>query len=105
MYQSEVRDKLCIIGHDYPGKSAYLRIDKNKALEFSETRPCILIDDEVKNQLETGKVILIRGSPYPDINITTNPKQLLGYSKIKAFIDFWYETGKPLEYKPKNDTR
>ena len=53
----------------------------------------------------TSKKILIRGSPYPDINITTNPKQLLGYSKVKAFIDFWYETGKSLEYKPKNNIR
>ena len=52
-----------------------------------------------------GKEILIRGSPCPDINITTNPKQLLGYGKVKAFIDFWYETGKPLEYKPKNNIR
>ena len=98
MYQNEVRDKICILGHDYPDRTAYLRIDKNKAIEFSDTRKCILIDGEIKNQLETGKEVIIRGSPFPDTNITTYPKSLLGYSKVKAFIDFWYATGKPLEY-------
>ena len=100
IYENEVRDKICIDGHDYPGKVGYIRIDKNKALEFTSSRPCKLIDDEIKSQLETGKEILIRGSPYPDTNITTNPKPLEGYNKAKAFTDFWFETGNPLEYKP-----
>lgn len=97
---NELSDVLCVMGHNAPNEPALLRIDKNTPLETMKVAPCIIMDDAIKNQLETGKEIILRGSPFPYENVTTNPKPLVGYSEAKALMDFWYKNGKPLGYKP-----
>ena len=93
-------DVLCVMGHNAPNEPALLRIDKNTPIETMKEAPCITMNDTIENQLETGKEIILRGSPYPYENVTTNPKPLIGYNEAKTLMDFWYENGTPLEYKP-----
>ena len=79
------REVLCVGGHDYPGETAMIRIDSNDPIETNENG-CLLLDNELNQQLIGGSVITIRGATWPYRAPDTQKINLGGYLAMSDFL-------------------
>ena len=78
-------ESLCVLGHDYPGMTGMIRVDKNPPLETRESG-CLELTKDLDGQLRSGDIITIRGSNFPYRAPETQVIDLGGYSEISDFL-------------------
>ena len=78
-------ESLCVLGHDYPGMTAMIRVDKNPPLETKENG-CLQLTKDLDGQLRSGSKITIRGSKFPYSGSETKVIDLGGYSEMSDFL-------------------
>ena len=78
-------ESLCVLGHDYPGMTGMIRVDKNPPLETRESG-CLELTKDLDGQLRSGDIITIRGSNFPYRAPETHVIDLGGYSEISDFL-------------------
>ena len=76
---------LCVAGHDYPGMTGMIRVDKNPPLETRENG-CLELTKDLDDQLRSGSQITIRGSHFPYRGAETQVVDLGGYSEMSDFL-------------------
>jgi hypothetical protein len=76
---------LCVLGHDYPGMTGMIRVDKNPPLETRENG-CLELTNDLDDQLRSGSKITIRGSHFPYRGAETQVIDLGGYSEVSDFL-------------------
>lgn len=67
----------CVTGHDYPGRTAAIRIDKNKPF-YTDTNGCIGRPTTIRLQSEliSGSILLVEYNEWPK-----------GFNSRKSLID------------------
>ena len=76
---------LCVAGHDYPGMTGVIRVDKNPPLETRENG-CLELTKDLDDQLRSGSKLTIRGSHLPYRGAETQVIDLGGYSEMSEFL-------------------
>lgn len=76
---------LCVLGHDFPGMTGMIRVDKTPAIETMENG-CLQLTKDLDSQLRSGSKITIRGSNYPYKSPITRVIDLGGYSEMSDFL-------------------
>jgi len=76
----------CVIGHDYPGKTAAIRIDKNKPF-YTDENGCIEWPStkRLQSELTAGSILLVQYSNWPS-----------GYRETDSLIDGRLDAAKKL---------
>lgn len=82
---NEEAEALAIMGHDYPGRSAMIRVGNNPAIETSE-QGLTLLTEELDKQLRSGEIVRIRRYKWPRDYPTTHEIDVDGYSKLVDFL-------------------
>jgi len=78
-------ESLCVLGHDFPGVTGMIRVDKNPPIETKENG-CVQLTESLDNQLRAGNKITIRGSAWPYRGAETQEIDLGGYAAITDFL-------------------
>ena len=76
---------LCVSGHDFPGMTGMIRVDKNPAIETKEDG-CLKLSKALDGQLRSGSKLTIRGSKFPSRSPKTRVIDLGGYSEMSDFL-------------------
>lgn len=76
---------LCVAGHNFPGKQAVIRVDRNAPILTNE-KGCVRITRNLDDQLLRGKEIVIRGYHWPYEGAETQTIKLGGYSILKKCL-------------------
>jgi hypothetical protein len=76
---------LCVLGHDFPGMTGMIRVDKTPAIETRENG-CLQLTKDLDSQLRSGSKITIRGSNFPYKSPITRVIDLGGYSEMSDFL-------------------
>ena len=76
---------LCVLGHDFPGMTGMIRVDKTPAIETKENG-CLQLTKDLDSQLRSGSKITIRGSNFPYKSPITRVIDLGGYSEMSDFL-------------------
>jgi hypothetical protein len=77
---------MCVYGHDFPGKTAKIRVGKFPPITTNENG-CIEISQEVNAKLESENEVVLRGYHWPyeggeDVTIS-----LSGYKEVISIIE------------------
>ncbi len=76
---------LCVLGHDFPGMTGMVRVDKAPPLE-TEENGCMELTKDLDNQLRSGSKITIRGSKFPYRGAETHEINLGGYAEVTDLL-------------------
>ncbi|MEP4348476.1 MAG: hypothetical protein ABJ343_05540 [Marinobacter sp.] len=79
------REVFCVAGHDYPGLTAMIRVDSEKAIETNENG-CLSLSNSLDDQLRSGSKVFIRGSHWPYKSPETKNISLDGYRVMTDFL-------------------
>lgn len=79
------REVLCVAGHDFPGKTAMIRVDKNDPIETNKNG-CLHLSSSLDDQLRKGNTLIIRGYHWPFDGAETREVSLGGYIKTTEFL-------------------
>ncbi len=83
---SDEYQMLCVAGHDYPGKSAMIRIDDNPPIENRYQKGCFPLTSDLEEQLRRGNRIMIRGYTWPYSEANTYSVNLSGYIAASTYL-------------------
>ena len=76
---------LCVAGHNFPGKKAFIRVEKNAPITTGENG-CVLIDASLDSQLKKGNQITLRGYYWPYEGGEDQIISLAGYAELTEFL-------------------
>ena len=79
------KEILCIGGHDYPGKTGMIRIDKNAPIT-TDVNGCLRLNKKLDKQLRSGNKITLRGYNWPYEGGETKTINLNGYIATSEFL-------------------
>lgn len=79
------QEVLCVAGHDYPGKTAMIRVDKNDPIETNKNG-CLHLNSSLDDQLRNGYTLVIRGYHWPYDRAETREISLGGYIQMREFL-------------------
>lgn len=79
------KETACAFGHDYPGRKAMLRIDKNKPITTNENG-CIWLTKNLDSQLRKGAKVTIRAYEWPYDYGITRDVDLSGYTALTNYL-------------------
>lgn len=82
---------LCIVGHDYPGKAAFARVDKAPAWEIPPAnKGCVILAADQHKALLAGKTLTTRRVHWPQPVAIDETSSLAGLSKAESLLRFIY---------------
>jgi hypothetical protein len=82
---SKAAQKICVVGHDFPGRTAMFRVDSNQAIT-TNTSGCALLTKQIDRQLRGGKVAKVQGVEWPDGADKIAVVNLDGYAELTDWL-------------------
>jgi hypothetical protein len=76
---------VCVAGHDYPGMNAFIRVDKNPAIDAG-TEGCALLTAGLEKQMRSGSKITLRGHNFPYKGADDQDIELGGFAEVIDFV-------------------
>lgn len=78
-------ERICVYGHDFPARTAMLRVGKNPPIRTNENG-CVDMSEELEAQLTSNKLLKVRGVEWPEDRETTTDVNIDGYGTLVKFL-------------------
>ncbi len=82
---SKARERVCVGGHDFPGKKAKIRVDSLPALT-TNTEGCVPLTNQLYSQMSSGTTLTVRGYHWPYDAPETREIKLGGFKESVDFL-------------------
>jgi hypothetical protein len=76
---------ICVLGHDFPGRTALIRVDKNNAVK-TNNKGCVKLSKKLDVKFRSGQIAKVRGREWPDDFDKTFDVNLDGYSVLTDYL-------------------
>ena len=77
---------VCVMGHDFPGTKAIVRVSTNKPVT-TDTKGCTELTPDLDSQFKNSSKVLIRGRMWPNGYDTTLEVNIDGYEELMRYLN------------------
>ena len=78
-------ERLCVLGHNFPGKTATIRIDSNAPI-YTDKKGCVDLTSDLDASLRAAQLVLVRGSEWPKGLSAVGTVDMDGYDEVTDLL-------------------